>query len=166
MCQCKRFFILDCSMICTKHNLGGITLKFFKVLFGIVIFIGIIIGAAYYFGPKLVADQVMEKVSVELQDSGHLETIKEEIENDPELQQFIEEGKDIDSSKLPYQTTEEATRALITKFGISEIQEIQANAQDGLTAEEKQEIFNKLESTLTEEEMLALKVLAYKELSK
>lgn len=150
----------------TNHDLGGIPLKFIKVLFGIVIFLGIIVVAAYYFGPKLVADQVMEKVSVELQDSGQLEMIKEEIENDPELQEFIAEGKNVDSSKLPFQTKEEATRALITKFGISEIQEIQSKAKDGMTAEEKQEIFNKLESNLTEEEMLALKVLAYKELSK
>lgn len=141
-------------------------MKFIKVLFGIVIFLGIIVVAAYYFGPKLVADQVMEKVSVELQDSGQLETIKKEIENDPELQEFIAEGKDVDSSKLPFQTKEEATRALITKFGISEIREIQSKAKDGMTAEEKQEIFNKLESNLTEEEMLALKVLAYKELYK
>ncbi|WP_419962047.1 hypothetical protein [Psychrobacillus sp. BM2] len=141
-------------------------MKFIKVLFGIVIFLGIIVVAAYYFGPKLVADQVMEKVSVELQDSGQLETIKEEIENDPELQEFIAEGKDVDSSKLPFQTKEEATRALITKFGIGEIREIQSKAQNGMTAEEKQEIFNKLESNLTEEEMLALKVLAYKELTK
>lgn len=153
-------------MICSNHVLGGIQLKFIKVLFGIVIFLGIIVVAAYYFGPKLVADQVMEKVSVELQDSGQLETIKEEIENDPELQEFIAEGKDVDSSKLPYQTKEEATRALITKFGIGEIREIQSKAQNGMTAEEKQKIFNKLESNLTEEEMLALKVLAYKELSK
>lgn len=141
-------------------------MKFIKVLFGIVIFLGIIVVAAYYFGPKLVADQVMEKVSVELQDSGQLETIKEQIENDPELQEFIAEGKDVDSSKLPFQTKEEATRALITKFGIGEIREIQSKAQNGMTAEEKQEIFDKLESNLTEEEMLALKVLAYKELSK
>lgn len=141
-------------------------MKYIKVLFGIVIFLGIIVVAAYYFGPKLVADQVMDKVSVELQDSGQLEMIKEEIENDPELQEFIAGSKDVDSSKLPFQTKEEATRALITKFGMSEMQEIQSKARDGMTAEEKQEIFNKLERNLTEEEMLALKVLAYKELSK
>jgi hypothetical protein len=150
----------------TNHNLGGKTVKFIKVLFGIIIFIGILVVAAYYFGPKLVADQVMEKVSIELQDSGQLETIKEEIENDPELQKFISEGKDVDSSKLPFQTKEDATRALVTKFGLGEIQEIQSKAQNGMTEEEKQEIFNKLESNLTEEEMLALKVLAYKELYK
>ena len=136
------------------------------MLFGVVIFLVIIVVAAYYFGPKLVANQVMEKVSLELQDSGQLESIKREIENDPELQEFLAEGKDLDSSKLPFQTKEQATRALITKFGISEIQEIQSKAQNGMTAEEQQEIFNKLESTLTKEEMLALKVLVYKELSK
>lgn len=153
-------------MICSNHDSGGITLRIIKVIFGIIIFLGIIVVGAYYFGPKLVADQVMEKISLELQDSGELEMIKNEIENDPELQEFIAEGKDVDSSKLPFQTKEEATRALITKFGISEIQEIQLKAQNGMTVEEKQEIFNKLESNLTEEEMLALKVLAYKELFK
>lgn len=141
-------------------------MKFIKILFGIILFLALIVGAAYYFGPKIVADQVMEKVSIELESSGQLDAIKEEIENDPELQEFIAGGKDVDSSKLPYQTKEEATRALVTKFGISEIQEIQSKAKDGMSAEEKQEIFNKLESNLTEEEMLALKVLAYKELSK
>ncbi|WP_342600982.1 hypothetical protein MHB48_08195 [Psychrobacillus sp. FSL H8-0483] len=141
-------------------------LKFFKVLLSLVVIVVIIGIAAYYFGPKLVADQVMEKVAVELQDSGQLESIKEEINNDPQLQAFIEEGKNVDSSKLPFQTKEEATKVLLKKFNISELQEIQTKAQNGMTAEEKQEIFNKLESTLTEEEMLALKVLAYKELSK
>ena len=153
-------------MIYSNYDLGGEKLKFIKILFGIIIFFGVIVVAAYYLGPKLVADQVMEKVSIELQDSGQLETIKQEIENDPELQEFLAEGKDVDTSKLPFQTTEEATRALITKFGISEIQEIQSKAQNGMTAEERQEIFNQLESNLTEEEMLALKVLAYKELYK
>lgn len=141
-------------------------MKFFKVLLSLVVIVVIIGFAAYYFGPKLVADQVMEKVAVELQDSGQLESIKEEINKDPQLQAFIEEGKNVDSSKLPFQTKEEATRVLLKKFNISELQEIQAKAQSGMTAEEKQAIFNKLESTLTEEEMLALKVLAYKELSK
>jgi len=140
--------------------------KFIKILLGIIIFLGIMVVAAYYIGPKLVADQVMEKVSLELQDSGQLETIKQEIENDPELREFLAEGKDVDTSKLPFQTSEEATRVLIKKFGISEIQEIQSKAQNGMTEDEKQDIFNQLESNLTEEEMLALKVLAYKELYK
>ena len=141
-------------------------MRFLKVLLGIAIIVVLIGVGVYYFGPKLVADQVMDKVAVELEDSGQLESIREEINNDPQLQAFIEEGKNVDSSKLPFQTKEEATKVLMKKFNMSDIKEIQSKAQDGMTAEEKQEIFNKLESTLTEEEMLALKVLAYKELAK
>ncbi|MFF2752840.1 hypothetical protein ACFVR1_03645 [Psychrobacillus sp. NPDC058041] len=141
-------------------------MKFFKVLLSLVVIFAIIGFAAYYFVPKLVADQVMDKVAVELQDSGQLKNIKEEINNDPQLQAFIEDGKNIDSSKLPFQTKEEATRVLMKKFNISEIKEIQSKAQNGMSTEEKQEIFNKLQNKLSDEEMLALKVLAYKELSK
>lgn len=141
-------------------------MKFFKVLLTLIVIVAIIGFAAYYFVPKIVADQVMDKVAVELQNSGQLNNIKEEINNDPQLQAFIEDGKNIDSSKLPFQTKEEATRVLMKKFNISEIKEIQSKTQNGMTAKEKNEIFNKLQNKLTDEEMLALKVLAYKELSK
>ncbi len=120
----------------------------------------------YYVGTKLIADQVMDKVTVELNDSGQLESVKEEIMKDPDLRSFIEEGKNIDSSKLPFQTKEEATRVLVKKFNISDIKEFQSKAQDGLTNEEKQELLDKIEGSLTDEELLALKVLAYKELNK
>lgn len=106
----------------------------------------------------------MDQVAVELTDSGQLESIKQEIENDPQLQAFIEEGKNVDSSTLPFQTKEQAVRVLVKKFNVSELKELQTKAQSGLTAEEKQQLFNDIESKLTDEELLALKVLAYKEL--
>ncbi|SES09407.1 hypothetical protein [Psychrobacillus sp. OK032] len=141
-------------------------MRFIKVLISFIVIIGLVGFAVYYFGPKIVADQVMEKVAVEFENSGQLESIKQEIKKDPQLQAFIEEGKNVDSSQLPFQTKEEATKVLIKKFKISELQEFQTKVENGMTEEEKQEIFNKIENTLTEEEMLALKVLAYKELSK
>ena len=140
-------------------------MKFLKVLFGIVVVIAALGFSAYYFGPKIIADQVMEQVAVELNDSGQLESIKQEINNDPQLQAFIEEGKNVDSSTLPFQTKEQAVRVLVKKFNVSELQELQSKAQSGLTAEEKQQLLNDIEGKLTSEEMLALKVLAYKELS-
>lgn len=140
-------------------------MKFVKILFGIVIVIGVIGFSVYYFGTKIIADQVMEQVAVELNDSGQLESIKREINNDPQLQAFIEEGKYVDSSTLPFQTKEQAVRVLVKKFNVSELQELQSKAQSGLTAAEKQQLLNDLEGKLTDEEMLALKVLAYKELS-
>ena len=140
-------------------------MKFLKVLFGIVVVIGVLGFSAYYFGPKIIADQVMEQVAVELNDSSQLESIKQEINNDPQLKAFIEEGKNVDSSTLPFQTKEQAVRVLVKKFNVSELQELQSKAQSGLTAEEKQQLLNDIEGKLTPEEMLALKVLAYKELS-
>ncbi|HJF31983.1 MAG TPA: hypothetical protein K8V56_09430 [Sporosarcina psychrophila] len=139
-------------------------MKFLKVLISIVIVIGVIGFSVYYFGTKIIADQVMDQVAVELTDSGQLESIKQEIENDPQLQAFIEEGKNVDSSTLPFQTKEQAVRVLVKKFNVSELKELQTKAQSGLTAEEKQHLFNDIESKLTDEELLALKVLAYKEL--
>lgn len=136
-----------------------------KVLLGIVVVIAVLGFSAYYFGPKIIADQVMEQVAVELNDSGQLESIKQEINKRPQLQAFIEEGKNVDSSTLPFQTKEQAVRVLVKKFNVSELQELQSKVQSGLTAAEKQQLLNDIEGKLTDEEMLALKVLAYKELS-
>ena len=141
-------------------------MKFFKVLVSFIVIIGVIGFAAYYFVPKIIADQVIEKVTVELENSGQLESIKQEIQKDSQLQAYLEEGKNVDSSQLPFQTKEEATRVLLKKFNISELQEIQTKANNGMTEEEKQALYNQIEGKLTEEEMLALKALAYKELYK
>lgn len=143
---------------------GVIEMKALKVLFGAVIIVVAIGFAVYHFGTKFIADEVMGQVAAELDASGELENIKREIQNDPQLRAFIEEGKNADPTKLPFQTKEEATRVLLKKFDLSEINDIQIQARQGMTPEEQQALFNKIESKLTEEEMLALKALAYKEL--
>ena len=115
----------------------------------------------YYFGTKVVSDKVMDEVSTQLESSGELERLKERVKNDPELQQFISEGANVESANLPFQTKEEAVRGVMKKFNVSELREIQSDLQNG----NKQEVLNKLEGKLTEDELLALKVLAYKELN-
>lgn len=108
----------------------------------------------------------MTQVSDELATSGQLEQIKKEVATNPELQSFIEEGKNVDSKTLPFQTKEQATRLLIKKFSINEIADIQQKAQSGMSTDEQQQWLFEIQSRLTEEELLALKVLAYKELMK
>ncbi|HZG71553.1 MAG TPA: hypothetical protein VEY51_08435, partial [Chondromyces sp.] len=103
----------------------------------------------------------MDEVSTQLESSGELERLKERVKNDPELQQFISEGANVESANLPFQTKEEAVRGVMKKFNVSELREIQSDLQNG----NKQEVLNKLEGKLTEDELLALKVLAYKELN-
>lgn len=145
---------------------GVAELKAIKVLIGTVVIIAAIGFAVYHFGTKFIADEVMGQVAAELDASGEMENIKREIQNDPELRAFIEEGKNVDTAKLPFQTKEEATRVLLKKFDLSEINDLQIQVRQGMTTEEQQALFNKIESKLTDEEMLALKALAYKELFK
>jgi hypothetical protein len=116
----------------------------------------------YYWGTNLASEKVMDRVSTELESSGRMDEVKTYIENDPELKQFAEEAESADESQLPFTTKEEATRVLIRKVGISELQDLQQKAQEGALS--KEEVLQKLEGNLTDEEFLALKVIAYKEI--
>ncbi|WP_233523089.1 hypothetical protein [Peribacillus saganii] len=138
--------------------------KAMKILLGFVIVIAGLGYGVYYYGTKIASDKLVDSVSQELESSGEMENIKQSVENDPELKQFVEEGKNVDESKLPFTTKEEATRVLVKKFGVNELQDIQQGVQSGTMT--KDEVMQKAQSKLTEEEMLALKVIVYKELNK
>ncbi|WP_108670735.1 hypothetical protein [Peribacillus acanthi] len=131
------------------------------LLIPIVVLISIGYGA-YYFGTNIASEKIMDVVSTELENSGQIEEVKKYVESDPELKQFIEEAETIDQKKLPFQTKEEATRVLIKKVGITKLQDIQAKVKKGSVT--KEEIIQDLESKLTEEEIMALKIIAYKEI--
>ncbi|MEQ2526811.1 hypothetical protein WMO40_08870 [Bacillaceae bacterium CLA-AA-H227] len=137
-------------------------MKIFKFLVVPIVVLGLIGYGIYYFGTNWASEKLMDEMTSELETSGQMEEIKQVIESDPELQSFIEEAKNADTSELPFTTKEEATRALINKIGISELNEIRVQAQEGTAS--KEEILQEVQSKLTEEEMLALKVIAYKEL--
>ncbi|KAB8133682.1 hypothetical protein F9U64_12010 [Gracilibacillus oryzae] len=116
----------------------------------------------YHFGTKWASDKLVEVISTELSDSGEMEMIKQTIESDPELQAFIADAESVDESKLPFTTKEEATRVIINKIGISELQDIQSKVQQGQMT--KEELIQQAESNFTKEEIAAMKVIAYKEL--
>ena len=137
-------------------------MKVLKVLLVVFLILAGLGYGLYYFGTNLASDKIMEVVSAELESSGELDAIKELVANDSELQQFIEEGATIDSSNLPFQSKEEATRAIVKKLGVSELQNIASEVQAGTMSTE--ELMSIAESNLTEKEIQALKVIAYKEL--
>lgn len=118
--------------------------------------------AIYYFGTDMASDKLVDAVTEELETSGQMNDLKGAIESDPELLSFVEEAKAADSSQLPFTTKEEATRVLIKKIGITELNEIRKTVQDGSAS--KAEILQDVQSKLTEEEIMALKVIAYKEI--
>ncbi|GAB0168233.1 hypothetical protein LSPCS325_16700 [Lysinibacillus sp. CTST325] len=139
-------------------------MRFIKFLLIIVIFLGIIGYGVYHFGMKYASDKVVDTISTELEQSGQMDEIKNTIERDPQLKSFMEEAKNADSSKLPFTTKEEATKVIIQKVGISELNNIRVKVQDGSMT--KDQVIQEMEGKLTEEEMTALKVVVYKELYK
>lgn len=141
-------------------------MKFLKFLFVTIIIVGGIGYGVYYFGTNIASEKVVDAVTTELENSGQLEDVKQIINNDPQFSEFMEEGANADESKLPFTTKEEATRVLIQKVGINELQSIQSKAKQGMSNDEVQGLIKELEGKLTDEEILALKVIAYKELNK
>lgn len=141
-------------------------MKRLKILFIACLLLGGIGFGVYYFGTNIASDKVLAVITDQLESSGQIEELKKQIEKDPELTKFVEEGANVDESHLPFTTKEQATRALVSKFSVSEISDIQAKVEGGLTPEVQQELLRKVESKLTEEEILALKVIAYKELNR
>jgi len=137
-------------------------MKVLKILLVVFLILAGLGYGLYYFGTNVASDKIMEVVSAELESSGELDAIKELVANDSELQQFIEEGAMIDSSNLPFQSKEEAIRAIVKKLGVSELQNIASEVQAGTMSTE--ELMSIAESNLTEKEIQALKVIAYKEL--
>ncbi|TFE01667.1 hypothetical protein [Jeotgalibacillus salarius] len=137
-----------------------------KLLIGLLIFVVFIGGglyAVYYFGTEMAADQVVESVTEDMETTGEMDRVRTYIESDPVLSGYIEEAKAAkDDEDLAFTTRAEATRVMVQKVGIGELQQIQADAESGNLSE--QEVIQKLEQSLTEEELKALKVLAYKEI--
>jgi hypothetical protein len=118
----------------------------------------------YYFGTNVASDKVVESISTELESSGQMNDIKAYVEADPELSNMVKEAETADESTLPFTSKGEATRVLIEKVGVSKLQKMQSDVKSG--AASKEEVMQVLKENLTEEEILALQVIAYKELYK
>ena len=119
---------------------------------------------AYYFGTNLASEKLVDTVSSELEHSGQIDQVKQYVENDPDLKNYLEEAATAKQDQLPFTTKEEATRVLIKRVGVSELMDIQTQVQKGTIT--KDELLQKAQEKLTEDEILALKVIAYKELYK
>jgi len=137
-------------------------MRFIKLLFISIIVLAILGYGVYHFGTKVASYKLVDTISTELENSDQIDDIKRSIENDPELMSFLEDTKSVDQSKLPFQTKEEVTKVLIKKVGITELNDIRKQVQEGTIS--KDEVLEVVQGKLTEEEILALKVIAYKEL--
>ncbi|WP_338654004.1 hypothetical protein [Lysinibacillus sp. Y5S-8] len=137
-------------------------MRFIKFLVVIIIFLGVAGYGVLHFGTKFASEKIVDTLSTELESSGQKEEIKNAIENDPQLKAYMEEAKTVDSSTLPFTTKEEATKVLIQKVGITDLNDIRVKLQDGSMTQE--EALQMVEGKLSDEELAALKVIVYQEL--
>lgn len=139
-------------------------MKVIKFLIVTLILVGAAGYGVYHFGTKVASDKLSKTMTTELENSGELKEVKNIIESDPELKAYIEGAKTVDSSKMPFTTMEEATKVLIKKIGITELNNIRVQLQEGTIS--KKELLKEIQGKLTNDEIKALKVIAYKELYK
>jgi hypothetical protein len=133
-----------------------------KKLFAAIVILGAIGYGIYYFGTNVASEELVDSASTELENSGQMNDVKAYIESDPELTALVKEAESADESTLPFTSKGEATRVLIKKVGMTKLRDIQSDVQNGTAT--KEEVLQVLGEKLTREEMLALQVIAYKEI--
>ena len=133
-----------------------------KKLFVAILILGAIGYGVYYFGTNVASEKLVDSASTELEDSGQINDVKAYIESDPQLTEMLKEAESADESTLPFTSKGEATRVLIKKVGVTKLRDLQSDVQNGTAS--KEEVLQVLSEKLTKEEMLALQVIAYKEI--
>lgn len=141
-------------------------MKFLKFLIISFIVIGGLGYGVYHYGTNYISDQITETVSAEIEYGNNVEEIKDVVNSHPEIKSFIEDGANVDESELPFTTIDEASKVIVKKVGLGKLQEMQTKYENGISQNEVNDILQELEGKLTEEEMLAIKAIAYKKLYK
>ncbi len=141
-------------------------MKFFKYLLITILIIGGLGYSIYYFGSNIISDKVAENISADLNNSDNLNEVKQVVDDLPTIKEFIQDGANIDMESLPFTTKEQAAKIVVEKIGLVELQKIQSKFQNGISEDEVAQLLKDLEGKLTEEEILALKAIAFNELNK
>jgi hypothetical protein len=134
----------------------------FKWIIGFLLFVALICFGGYKLVMNYASDKIMNQVSNTL--AANEEEVNKLLE-DPEIQSYIEEGGEA-LKNLPFTTKKEAMEVVSEKYSVNEMVEMRDKVREGLTSEEKAEIYNELQSKFTEEELQALKIVALKEMQK
>lgn len=138
-------------------------MKIVKVLIIFLFLLGGLGMGGYLLGTKYVPNKIRENVSNDIEKHGQIEEIKNVIKDDPEIKSFIEEGNiELDDSKLPFHTKEEAIMVLVEKIGVAKLVSMKSNYEKGTLS--KKEVLQTIEENLSEEEITALQVVAFREL--
>lgn len=157
-------------------------MKFVKWIVVPVVLLFVLGFGIYQFGLSFAID----KVAKELESSGKMDEVREMVKNDPELEKWIKEiettpefrqmlanqkgqsaagenhANQLEMQKLPFDTKEEAIEEVIDRIGMPKLYEMYDQVQSGTVS--KEEIISEVSKKFSEEEMTALKLIAYQEL--
>lgn len=141
-------------------------MRFLMTIIIFLIFFSLAGIGAYVVGPDFSADRLVAEATEELRSNGQMEKVVKYVENDPQMLEFVEEAKEAEeeSQPLPFQTAGDAAGTVIKKVGITDLAKMKSGVEEGTMSAE--EVIHILEEDLNEEELLALKVIVYKELYK
>jgi hypothetical protein len=134
--------------------------RMFKRILGFLVILILLGIAGYNYVVEFASDKVMNQISETL--VANEEEINQLLE-DPEIKMYIE-GGDGTPENLPFTTKEEALKVVSKKYSVNEMVKMRDKIREGLTSEEKSDIYQDLQSKLTEDELQALKVVALKEI--
>jgi hypothetical protein len=130
---------------------------------GVVLMFFIAAGViSYLYVMDYASEKAMSEISREL--SSNEEEINKLLE-DPEIRKYIETGE-TNSKDLPFTTRKEAVKLISEKYTVTELAKTREQVSGGLSEEEKVAVYEKLLKKFTEKELLALKVVALKEINK
>ncbi|WP_153464974.1 MULTISPECIES: hypothetical protein [Sediminibacillus] len=141
-------------------------MKFLRNLIITAAILAVVGYGIYHIAAGVIADKVVDQVEQELYPGGDVEAVKQSIDNNPELQEFLADAPQIDRSQLPFTTKEGAVKNLIKKFSVGEIQELSETVNGDMTQEEQMALLENIEKKLSPEELNAIKVVMYEELNK
>jgi hypothetical protein len=134
----------------------------FKWIMGFLLIIALICFGGYKLVINYASDKLMNQVSSSL--AANEEEVNRLLE-DPEIKSYIEAGGEAPEN-LPFITKEEAKKVVSEKYSINDMVEMRDKVREGLSSEEKAEIYKDLQSKFTDEELQALKIVALREMQK
>ncbi|MBD7962776.1 hypothetical protein [Fictibacillus norfolkensis] len=111
-------------------------------------------------------DYASEKAMIEI--TKELKSNEDEITKlleDPEIRKYIETGQP-PKQKLPFTTKDDAVQFISERYSVQELAGIREKVSKGLNEDEKQAVYEKLLEKVTDNELMALKVVALKEIKK
>lgn len=141
-------------------------MRFLMTIIIFLIFFSVAGIGAYVIGPDFSADRMVAEVTEEMRNNGQMEKVIEYVENDPKMLEYIEQAEVAERQEqpLPFQTPGDAAGTVIKKVGIADLAKMKSGIEDGTMSAD--EVIQALEQDLNEDELLALKVMVYKELYK